>query len=573
MQYICDNFLNFYFDKSSLPMMKKKLSRPILLLCALISVISVKADNHANRHFQIAQYFEILHSLVRDLDAYYVDTLDMEKVFNAGIEGVLSETDPYTNYIPEKEVEDFKYMTTGEYAGVGALISMHDGKPIISEPYENMPAHKAGLRFGDEIVAIDGESMEAKEISYVSERLRGLPNSEVLVTVRREGEKKPLKIKIQRQKIVMPQVVFHGMLNDEVGYIYLEGFTDKATQEVRQALLDLKARGVRKLILDLRDNGGGLMAEAVSICNLFVPQDQEIVSIRGKDSSNNRCYKTQNQPIDTQIPLVILVNQSTASSSEIVAGAMQDLDRAVIIGERSYGKGLVQATRELPYDGLLKLTTSKYYIPSGRCIQAIDYKMSHENGQLTRVPDSLTQVFHTRSGREVRDGGGIRPDVEVKEPNVSTLAVQLSLHHFYFDFANAYLRSHPTIAEPSKFRMSDQEYLDFKQQVLAKGVSYDLQSRKLMDSFKKILKEEGLYGEVAAEFEALDAKLNQGLDRHLDFFRPEIQRFVEIEIIKRYYYQKGAHEYMLREDNVVAKALEILRDDEKYNGILCAENQ
>ena len=553
--------------------MKKTIFKTIMLLSALFSVLSVNASTTENRQHKIAKYFDVLHYMFRDLDAYYVDSVDVDKVFEASIGGMLSVFDPYTSYIPEEEVSDFKYMTTGEYAGIGAIITQRDGKIYISEPYENMPAQKAGLLFGDEILSVDGEDVRGKDVSYVSDKLRGRPNSEIVLEVRREGVKKPIKFAFTRQQIVVPQVVYYGMVAEKVGYIYLESFTDKATQEVKQALLDLKKQGATSLVLDLRENGGGLMSEAVSICNLFVDKGEEIVSTRGKAKSDNRHYKTRSEAVDTQMSLVVLISGGSASSSEIVAGALQDLDRAVIVGERSYGKGLVQATREMPASGLLKMTTAKYYIPSGRCIQAVDYTHRDENGAVSRIPDSLTTVFHTRHGREVRDGGGIRPDVELSEETLSNLSVKLAVNHFYFDFANDYFRQHPSIASPSTFRITDEDYQAFTQFVLNKGVDYDLQSRKLMDRFKSMLQQEGLYDEVKAEFEALDAKLNSDLAAHLHLFREDITRFIESSIVLRYYYQKGEHEYMLRDDSFLEKAIELLQNNEKYFSILNVDNQ
>lgn len=553
--------------------MKARLLRTFLLVIVILSAVFVNASNTGDRDFKVAKYFDVLHQMYRDLDAYYVDSTDVDEVFKASIGGMLSVFDPYTTYIPEEEVSDFKYQTTGEYAGIGAIITQRDGKVYISEPYYGMPAQVSGLQFGDEIVSIDGESMAGKEVSYVSDKLRGRPNSEVKIKIRREGEKKELTYILNRQMIVVPQVVYYGMVADSIGYISLESFTDKATQEVKQALLDLKRQGATKLILDLRENGGGLMSEAISICNLFIDEGEEIVSTRGKLVNDNRHYKTRGKAVDTNMPLAVLIDQGSASSSEIVAGALQDLDRAVIVGERSFGKGLVQATREMPFSGLLKLTTAKYYIPSGRCIQAIDYSHRDNNGAVTRIPDSLTTVFYTRNGREVRDGGGIRPDVPVAQEYLSNLSVQLAINHFYFDYANEYFRTHASIASPSVFALTDQEYEDFKQFVINKGVDYDLQSRTLMDRFKKMLQQEGLYDEVKTEFDALDAKLNEDLASHLDLFRPEISNLLESSIVLRYYYQKGEHEYMLREDHFLKKAVEILQDDEKYFSLLGFENQ
>lgn len=553
--------------------MKKTLLNGVILVTALLTALSMHAVNTENRNYKITKYFEVMYEMFRDLEAYYVDSTDVDKVFNATLEGMLSMYDPYTSYIPEEDLPDFKYMTTGEYAGVGAIISQRDGKIYFSEPYENMPAQKAGILFGDEILNIDGESMEGKTVSYVSDKLKGRPNTELTLSIRREGVKKPLKIKLTRQIIVIPQVVYYGMVAEGIGYIYLESFTDKATQEVRAALLDLKAKGAKKLVLDLRENGGGLMSEAISICNLFVNKGEEIVSTKGKNPGDYRSYKTTSVPVDTVMPLAVIITSGSASSSEIVAGALQDLDRAVIVGERSFGKGLVQATREMPYDGLLKLTTAKYYIPSGRCIQAIDYAHRGEDGRVARIPDSLTTVFHTRNGREVRDGGGIRPDFDVKEDPISVLCMRLVAEDLFSQYANMYFREHERIAPASQFHLTDAEYEDFKKYVIEKGVKYDMRSRSQLDRLKTILKQEGYFSEVEDEMNKLEEKLNEDLQRDLDLFRDDVVKLLESSIVLRYYYQKGEHEYFIQDDAFLRKAVEVLQDDEKYRSSLIVDNQ
>jgi len=538
-----------------------------LIIIALGGMLS-SAATPDDRNFKISRNYNIFSSVFRELSEFYVDSTDVDAAFGNAIEGLLSDYDPYTEYIPEEEMTDFKYLTTGEYGGIGALISRRGNKVFVTEPYEGLPAQKAGVQFGDEIVEIDGEKMEGQEVSYASSKLRGQPNTELVLLLRREGQKKPLKIKIKRELIVMDQVQYAGMVDAETGYIYLNSFTDKAAEEVRRAAEQLKARGATRLILDLRGNGGGLLTEAVSICNLFVAKGEEIVSTRGRVPTWDRIYRTMRQPLDTQMPLVVLTNNGSASSSEIVAGALQDLDRAVIVGSRTYGKGLVQTTREVAYNGMLKVTTAKYYIPSGRCIQAIDYANRNADGSVGRIPDSLTTVFSTRHGRQVRDGGGIMPDVEVKVPELSNLSVQLVLDNHIFDFANCYAREHSTIAPPREFRLSEQDYLAFKEFVTKRGVSYDLRSRQEMKSLKRILEYEGFMETAREEFAALEKKIGKDLDHDLDQFRPEIEKLLRQEIILRYYYQKGQLEASLVDDEGVAQAVKILSDSARYRSIL-----
>lgn len=555
-------------------MKQKKINT--LIITALIAVIgglallAAKTENHNS---QVSRQFDIFHSLFRELDLFYVDSVDTEETFRNAIDGLLADYDPYTEYIPADELEDFKYLTTGEYAGIGAIISRRGNRIFITEPYEGLPAQKTGLLFGDEILEIDGEPMEGKEVSYASDRLKGQPNTKVKLLIGREGEKKPLTFEITRQHILIDQVRYAGMVGPATGYIYLSGFTDKAYQEVREAALRLQGEGATSLVLDLRGNGGGLLTEAVNICNLFVDKGEMIVCTKGKVQKWDRYYKTMREPLFPDMPLAILTDNGSASSSEIVAGALQDLDRAVIVGTRTYGKGLVQTTRELPYDGILKVTTAKYYIPSGRCIQAIDYSNRNADGSVGRIPDSLTTTFKTRHERIVRDGGGIMPDLEIKTEEMSNLSYQLSVQSYLSDYADRYFRRHSKIAPASEFTLSDQDYEDFKQFVIDKDIKYDIYSLREMQTLKRYLEYEGYMDSVRVEFQAIENKLGRNLSHDLDFFRPEIARMLESEIALRYYYQKGQMQSALRKDECLKEALSILSDESLYKSLLNIEKQ
>ena len=525
-------------------------------------------DEREGRNFTTTKYFDILHYIFRELESAYVDTTDVEEVFYSAIDGMLSAYDPYTEFYSEDDVSDLQFITTGEYAGIGSVISQQDKRIIVSEPYEGMPAQLAGLQFGDELVEIDGEKMAGKSVSEASERLRGEPNTEVKLLIRREGEKKLLKKTVVRQRIVVDQVKYYGMVAPTTGYIYLSSFTDKAYNEVLHAFKELKAQGAEKMILDLRGNGGGLLSEAVSICNMFVPKGEPIVTTKGRDRLDDRIYKTMREPVDTAMPLAVLVNSGTASSSEIVSGALQDLDRAVIIGTRTFGKGLVQSTRELPYNALLKVTTAKYYIPSGRCIQAIDYSNRNADGSVGRIPDSLSTDFLTSHGRTVRDGGGILPDVEVKTEDYSSLAYQLSVNRYFFDYANLYFRRHASIPPVSEFALSDEDYEDFCRYVTERGISYDMRSQLLMKELKRVLKVEGYYDSVKEAFSALEKQLSKDLAFDLQLLRKEIEPLLSAEIVLRYYYQRGEIEQGLKDDPTLRRAIEILDDPARCRALL-----
>ncbi|OPZ96499.1 MAG: putative CtpA-like serine protease [Bacteroidetes bacterium ADurb.Bin416] len=546
----------------------------IRLIAGLIvaSVLLSTATVNAQRSFEVARQWDILHMLYRELDQYYVDSLSPEKVLTKAINGLMSSYDPYTNYVPESETGDLKFMTTGEYGGVGAVIGQRRGKVYILEPYENMPAQRAGFKAGDEILQIDNIKMEEATSQRASELLKGEPGTEVTITISREGSKKPIKHTIVRELVQINQVTYYGLVEPGVGYINLNGFTDKAAREVQAAVLSLKAQGAQKLILDLRGNGGGLVNEAVAICNLFVPKGQEIVSTRGKQRQWDQTYKTTKEPIDTLIPLVVMVDRGSASSSEIVCGALQDLDRAVIVGSRTFGKGLVQTTRSIPYNGMLKVTTAKYYIPSGRCIQAIDYSNRNEDGSVGRIPDSLTHVFSTRAGRQVRDGGGIQPDIVCENEWMSTMSYYLSEGMYFFDYANEYARKNATIPPVEEFTLSEEVIADFLRFVKERGFTYEKDSKKVLNELKSTLKEEAMSEMVKEELAALEAKLDNNIDADFVTYRKEVELLLSSEIVSRYHYQAGELQQSLKFDRCLKEATRVLNDMALYRNKLKPSN-
>ncbi len=540
----------------------------VLALC-VGSTGAVSAGKSDRKDFEISRNLDIFNSLFKELNLFYVDTIDAEKAISNGVNAMLSRLDPYTEYIPEKEKEDFFFSTTGEYAGIGSLIMERDKAVYISEPYEGMPAQLAGLRPGDKIVMIDNDSVAGWRSAAVSERLKGPANTKLKVTVERPGVEGVLTFDIIRKKIQMPAVPYYDVVCDSVGYIYLSSFTDSAADEVKHALQELKRRGITSLILDLRSNGGGILEQAVQIVNLFVPKGVEVLSTRGRNKKMDKIYKTTQEPVDEHIPLAVLIDGGTASSSEIVAGALQDLDRAVIVGSRSFGKGLVQSTRPLPYNGMLKVTIARYYIPSGRLIQAIDYSHRNPDGSVARIPDSLTHEFKTAHGRIVRDGGGIKPDVETSFERRGNISYYLMKDFYFFDFATQYAAAHDTIAPAKEFVLPDSVYNDFKAFVKSKNFKYDKQSERILADLKEVAKFEGYFDEnTQKQFEALEACLNHDLDRDLETFRDEIGQLLSIEIVKRYYYQKGEIIESIKDDKDLTEACTILNDAQRYSQIL-----
>ncbi|MCI6618319.1 MAG: S41 family peptidase [Prevotella sp.] len=547
-----------------------------LLSCILLSVLGL-APVHAQRkdhNFDVAKNLEVLNTIYKQLDMMYVDTLDANEVLGTGIEAMLRSLDPYTVYYPEDKVRDLKSMITGNMgAGIGSLIRYNSQirNVVIDEPYAGMPAAEAGLKKGDIVLSVDDEPMAGKDNEYVSKRLRGDAGTSFILKVKRPSTGKILKMKITRRAIVMPAVPYYGMQKDGIGYINLNSFTEGCAKEVRRAFVELRNQGMKGLVLDLRGNGGGSEQEAVSIVNMFVPKGRLIVSNRGKLARVNRDYRATVEPVDTLMPIVVMVNGGTASSSEITSGALQDLDRAVILGTRTYGKGLVQMTMDVPYNGQLKLTTNKYYIPSGRCIQAINYR--HARGGYTEhVADSLTKVFYTSRGREVRDGGGIQPDVEVKPDSLPNIAYYLSevkdSNEVLLNYETDYIARHPTIAPPSEFELSDADYEEFKQRVVKSGFKYDPESEKGLEKLITIARFEGYYDEAKAEFEALEQKLKHNVAKDLDYNKEMIKQVIENDLVAAYYFQRGTVENMLRKDKQFKAAMELIGDSARYQQLL-----
>ncbi len=540
---------------------KKNIIGIISLL--ILSVNSITGQTQSNNRFEVSKQLEIFNALVKEVEMFYVDSVEVEKTVRRGIDAMLGGLDPYTEYIPEQEMEDLRMMTTGEYGGVGAYIRQRDKGVIIVEPFEGMPADLAGLKAGDRILAIDTMDLENANSDKVSELLKGVPNTRMKLKFQRPGEKKPRTVEITRKQIQVDQVTYYGVRNNDIGYIYLKGFTDKSAQEVKAAFDDLrKNHQIKSLILDLRNNGGGLLESAVQIVNMFVPKGQEVVSTKGKQSQWDRIYRTSNEPIDTIMPIAVLINGGTASAAEIVSGALQDVDRAVLVGQRSFGKGLVQAPRELPYNGSVKITISKYYIPSGRCIQQIDYSHRNPDGSVGNIPDSLTTVYYTSKGRPVRDGGGVSPDFPVEDPKTPTLMYYLVSDYVLFDFVTDYVQKHKTIPAIDNFEVTDEDFEAFKAYAKEKNFSYDRQSEKLLKNLKDVAEFEGYTESDSTLFNELEAKLTPDIERDFDRFKDEIKRIMGTEIVKRYYYQKGELIYTLKDDEVLKKALEVLSDSE-----------
>ena len=549
--------------------MKKVLISLLMLLLAAPTFAQTDKDHD----FKVAKNMDIFNSIYKNLDLMYVDTLNADEVMGNGINAMLASLDPYTVYYPESKVNELKNMLTGKYAGVGAMIRYNYQlqRVCINEPYANMPAAEVGLKKGDIILSIDDESMTDKTVEYVSDHLRGDPGTSFILKVKRPSTGKTLKMKVTRRTIQMPFLPYYGLLDNGIGYINFNSFTDHCAKDVRRAFIDLKKQGAKSLIFDLRTNGGGSVSEAVSIINMFLPKDKLVLKMRGKLERANNEYKTTVEPIDTVMPMVVLVSGNTASSSEIMSGSLQDYDRAVILGTRTYGKGLVQATMDLPFNGQMKLTTSKYYIPSGRCVQALNYKHA-KGGYVEHVPDSLTKVFYTAGGREVRDGGGVKPDVEVKPDSLPNIAFYLAgardSNEVMLNYEVDYIAKHPTIAPAKEFALTDADYDEFKARVLKADFKYDRETEKYLKDLEKLAKFEGYYDDAKAEFEALKKKLSHNVAKDLDYNKAYIKQLLENDIVAAYYFQGGAIQNSLRYDKQVKEAIKLLQSPEEYAKIL-----
>lgn len=583
MHYLCTKFQQKNANQnkdSKVNLAKKDMKRILLYIYIAIAAISAQAQNH---NFETAKQLEIFNALYRNLDLYYVDTLNVEHLMETAIDAMLDEIDPYTDYYKESDTDDLKTMTTGKYAGIGSPILWRKAcdRCVFHNPYKGMPADKAGIRSGDIILKIDGKDVgtcgdEPKNdyTGRISSTLRGEPGSSFSLTVKRPGVEHPITLQLTRENIKRPSVVYATLLpaavtqDSKIGYILLDSFTEDTAADFQNAFKNLKAQGAEKLIFDLRANGGGLMQQAIEVVNTFIPRGLKVVETRGRESDECATYKTSHEPLDTDIPIAVLVDYGTASASEITSGAFQDYDRAVIVGRRTYGKGLVQSPMPLPYNTMMKFTTSKYYIPSGRCVQARDFKHRNAEGQPLHMPDSLCKTFHTAAGRPVRDGGGITPDVTVQLDSLPTLITYLEYSDELFDYCVDYQTRHPHIAPARDFHLSAEEFEEFKQFMANSGFTYDNRAKRTLKLVRQIAEQEGYSTSAQAELDALEAKLSRNLSDDLQHWEKEVHRVVESMIVGFYHYDTGIVEYNLRQDDDLNKAIEILNDNQQYKNIL-----
>ena len=553
-----------------------KTMRSLMLMALMAVAMPILAQNTSDHNFRVAKNLDIFNAIYRNLDLMYVDSLDADKTIGTAIRSMMRSLDPYTDYFPEDKAAEYKQMMTGKYAGIGSIISYSFTRKrvIINEPYEGMPAAEAGLKKGDIILSIDGESMAEKSTAYVSDHLRGEPGTTMVLKIQRPSTGKKMTVKVQRKAIQMPYLPYYGMQKDGIGYINYNQYVENSAKDVRRAFIDLKKQGMKGLVLDLRNNGGGSVQEALQILNMFLPKGKHLLSMKGKVKNANSSYNTTVEPLDTVMPIVVLVNEATASASEITSGTLQDYDRAVIMGTRTYGKGLVQIPNvSLPYNGKLKLTTAKYYIPSGRCIQALRYKHTDNGYVAENVPDSLTHEFRTAAGRIVRDGGGIKPDIEVKPdslPNIAFYLSRVDTTDILLNYEIDYIAAHPTVASPKDFELSDADYEQFKQRVIKSGFTYDQVSEKILKELENLARFEGYYDDAKPEFEALRQKLKHNIAKDLDYpyNKQKIKELIAADLMAAYYFEKGSLENSLRNDKQFAEAARLLGNAEEYQKLL-----
>ena len=524
-----------------------------------------------DRYFEIAKNLDIFATLFKEVNAFYVDEINPNDLMRTGISAMLNSLDPYTDYIPEDDIENYRTLTTGQYGGIGALVGKRNGINTIIMPYEGYPAQKAGLQIGDKILAINGIDITDKNTDDISRLLKGQSKTEITLSILRYGQSDPFNVELKRERITINNVPYSGMINEDIGFIKLTDFTTQAGKEVKDALNNLKAEGATKIILDLRGNPGGLLDEAVNVSNVFVPKGAEIVSTKGKVTSWNKTYTAPAEPVDTEIPLVVLTNSGSASAAEIVSGVMQDYDRGVLVGRKTYGKGLVQATRPLSYNSQLKITTAKYYIPSGRCIQAIDYSHRNEDGSVGRIPDSLKVAFTTRNGRKVFDGGGVDPDVAVDERRYASITVALIGKNLIFDYATKYRYDNPEIGLAKNFKLTDDDYEDFVAWLSDKDFNYVTQVERTIKKLEKAAKEERYFDDIQTALESFKETAEVNKKDDLTRFKDEITYMLEQELVSRYFFESGMIEAAFDDDQDILAAVKILNDNDEYQRLLSSQ--